>query len=85
MLPQIALGHSQSSVIANAHFENEVLKLYEIMIPPIMSSTMNAEAILGQKGAGKTQNPASGSSGGRPAKPDSQKSEKTIKNNESSK
>ena len=85
MLPQIALGHSQSSVIANAHFENEVLKLYEIMIPPIMSSTMNAEAILGQKGAGKTQNPESGSSGGRPAKPDSQKSEKTIKNNESSK
>ena len=85
MLPQIALGHSQSSVIANAHFENEVLKLYEIMIPPIMSSTMNAEAILGQKGAGKTQNPQSGSSGGRPAKPDSQKSEKTIKNNESSK
>ena len=85
MLPQIALGHSQSSVIANAHFENEVLKLYEIMIPPIMSSTMNAEAILGQKGAGKTQNPESGSSGGRPEKPDSQKSEKTIKNNESSK
>ena len=51
MLPQIALGHSQSSVIANAHFENEVLKLYEIMIPPIMSSTMNPEVILGQKGA----------------------------------
>ena len=85
MLPQIALGHSQSSVIANAHFENEVLKLYEIMIPPMMSSTMNAEAILGQKSASKTQNPESGSSGGRPAKPDSQKSEKTIKNNESSK
>lgn len=85
MLPQIALGHSQSSVIANAHFENEVLKLYEIMIPPMMSSTMNAEAILGQKGTSKTQNPESGSSGGRPAKPDSQKSEKTIKNNESSK
>ena len=35
------------------------------MIPPIMSSTMNAEAILGQKGAGKTQNPESGSSDGR--------------------
>ena len=24
MLPQIALGHSQSSVIANAYFENEI-------------------------------------------------------------
>jgi hypothetical protein len=48
MLPQIALGHSQSSVIANAHFENNILHLYEIMIPPMMSSTMNPEAILGQ-------------------------------------
>ena len=84
MLPQIALGHSQSSVIANAHFENEVLHLYEIMIPPIMSSTMNPEAILAQKGQGKTQNTqTSGSSGGRPEKPDGQKSEKTIKNKES--
>lgn len=83
MLPQIALGHSQSSVIANAHFENEVLHLYEMMIPPIMSSTMNPEVILGQKGAQKTQDNSSGSSGGRPEKPDSQKSEKTIKNKES--
>mgnify|MGYP006376732901 FL=1 len=55
MLPQIAMGHSQSAVIANAHFENEILHLYEIMIPPIMSSTMNPEAILGQRGQGKTQ------------------------------
>ena len=85
MLPQIALGHSQSSVIANAHFENEVLHLYEIMIPPIMSSTMNPEAILGQKGQGKNQGTQTGekSSGGRPEKPDGQKSEKTIKNKES--
>jgi len=47
MLPQIAMGHSQSAIIATAHFENEVLHLYEIMIPPIMSSTMNGEDILG--------------------------------------
>ena len=54
------------------------------MIPPIMSSTMNPEAILAQKGQGKTQNTqTSGSSGGRPEKPDGQKSEKTIKNKES--
>ena len=33
MLPQIALGHSQSS-INTVHFENEVLHLSEIMIPP---------------------------------------------------
>ena len=87
MLPQIAMGHSQSAVIANAHFENEVLHLYEIMIPPIMSSTMNPEAILGQKGQGKTQGTQtgseSGSKGGRPEKSNDQKSEKTIKNKES--
>jgi len=50
MLPQIALGHSQSSIIAMAHFENEVLKLSEIMIPPLMSSTMSSQDVLGNKG-----------------------------------
>jgi len=47
MLPQIALGHSQSAIIAMAHFENEVLHLSEIMIPPLMSSTMSSSDILG--------------------------------------
>lgn len=87
MLPQIAMGHSQSAVIANAHFENEILHLYEIMIPPMMSSTMKGEDILGQRGQGKNQvnqtASTEGSKGGRPEKPDGQKSEKTIKNKES--
>jgi hypothetical protein len=43
MLPQIALGHSQSSILNTAYFENEVMKLSEIMIPPVMSSTMRME------------------------------------------
>jgi hypothetical protein len=47
MLPQIAMGHSQSSIIHTAFFENKVLKLSEIMIPPLMSSTLNADSILG--------------------------------------
>ena len=47
MLPQIAMGHSQSSIINTAFFENKVLKLSEIMIPPLMSSTLNADSILG--------------------------------------
>ena len=56
MLPQIALGHSQSSIIATAHFENEVLKLQEIMIPPLMSSTLNGKDILpGSKEADNAQ------------------------------
>ena len=59
MLPQIALGHSQSSIINTAYFENEVLKLHEIMIPNLMSSTMSSEQVLGtnnQDGSSKNQN-----------------------------
>lgn len=52
MLPQIALGHSQSAIINTAYFENEVLHLSEIMIPPLMSSTMRGEDILGSKNGG---------------------------------
>jgi hypothetical protein len=43
MLPEIALGHSQSSIINTAFFENEALKLHEIMIPNLLSSTMSSE------------------------------------------
>jgi hypothetical protein len=43
MLPQIALGHSQSSILNTAYFENEVMNLSEIMIPPLMSSTLKME------------------------------------------
>lgn len=85
MLPQIALGHSQSAIIAMAHFENEVLHLPEIMIPPLMSSTMSSQDILGQRNQNKIekQQATSEDKGGRPEKPDSQKSEKTIQNKES--
>ena len=87
MLPQIALGHSQSSIINTAYFENEVLHLSEIMIPPLMSSTLNAEDVLGkkdQKNLNKTQSNIEGKSqAGRPEKSDDQKSEKTIQNKES--
>lgn len=78
MLPQIALGHSQSSILNTAHFENEVLHLSELMLPPMQSSTMNAESLQalgsGNTGNGKT---------GRPKKADDQKAEKTILNEES--
>ena len=93
MLPQIALGHSQSFILNTAHFENEVLKLSEIMIPPLMSSTLNGEDILGKKDSGGTsnsqnnsgtkKNSAESKTAGRPEKADDQKSEKTIKNKES--
>ena len=91
MLPQIALGQSQSSILANAYFENDILDLVNVFIPPLMSSTMNENILNRVKGAG------SGSgSGSQPATPgqekegpgrkelaDDQKSEKTIQNRES--
>lgn len=89
MLPQIALGHSQSSIINTAYFENDILKLTEIMIPPLMSSTMSSSDILGtnaQSGTSnqqKTVDTSSESKAGRPEKEDGQKSEKTLQNEES--
>lgn len=98
LLPQIALGHSQSFILNAAVFENEVLHLSEIMIPPLLSSTMsgqdlqslgknnqntqnnNQKSVEGQKVAKQTD---SSSTGGRPEKPDAEKSEKTIRNKES--
>ena len=89
MLPQVALGHSQSSIINTAFFENEILHLSEIMIPPLMSSTLSMEDIKSAK-SDKTQSNNSSKSlkddsaeVGRPEKPDDQKSEKTIQNQES--
>lgn len=88
MLPQIALGHSQSFILNAAVFENEILQLSQIMIPPLMSSTLNGEDILGNKSSNnsaKTQNTSSDNNGeaGRPEKSDDQKSAKTIANRES--
>ena len=85
MLPQVALGHSQSSIINTAYFENEVLHLSEIMIPPLMSSTLNGEDILGKKGnssSSGSQNNTEGN-GGRPPKEETEKSEKTLQNEKS--
>ena len=93
MLPQIALGHSQSFILNTAHFENEVLHLSEIMIPPLMSSTLSSEDILGKKDSNASSNSQNNSGTkktstesktvGRPEKADDQKSEKTIQNKES--
>ena len=85
MLPQIALGHSQSSIVNTAYFENEVLHLSEIMMPPLMSSTLNPESVLGNKNQSQTSTSQKDTEGkaGRPEKPDDQKSDKTIANRES--
>ena len=78
MLPQIALGQSQSAVLATAYFENDILDLVNVFIPPLMSSTMNAEVLNRNK-----DGTASEEGAGRPEKENDQKSTKTIQNRES--
>lgn len=84
ILPQIALGQSQSSILANAHFENNVLDLVNVFIPPLSSNTMSASEskAITEKNSNANTNTEE-SKGGRPEKEDDQKSEKTIANKES--
>ena len=87
MLPQIALGQLQSTVLATAFFENDLLNLVTVFVPPLMSSTMNADSLAQQQtgrmreglNGGKSENPQ----GGRPEKADDEKSTKTLQNLES--
>ena len=58
----------------------------EVMLPPLMSSTLKAEDVLGNKGKSNTstsQNNTEKGESGRPELPDDQKSDKTIANKES--
>ena len=85
LLPQIALGHSQSSILNAVIFENEVLQLSTVMIPPLQSSVMNAESLQTlvkgkQTESGKQQNITEDSNGGRPELAETEKSDKTLAN-----
>ena len=90
MLPQIALGQSQSSILANAYFENDILDLVNVFVPPMMSSTMNADSLAAMQDRNRPKsirNPGeeTDSAGGRPTKESQGESvsEKTIQNKES--
>lgn len=91
MLSPIALGQSQSSVLATLAFENEVLHLADIMIPPMSSNTMSGKDLgsNNQSTQSKTQikqtdlKTSKVTDNGRPEKEDNEKSDKTIANRES--
>ena len=90
MLPQIALGQSQSSILANAYFENDILDLVNVFVPPMMSSTMNADSLAAMQDKNRSKsirNPGeeTDNAGGRPTKESQGESvsEKTIQNKES--
>lgn len=84
MLPLVALGHSQSEVLATAYYENTLLDLSSIMIPPPSSNTTSAQTILDKNKSKTTSQKANNNEeAGRPALEDDQKSDKTIQNKES--
>ena len=89
MFAQIALGHSQNSIMSTAYFENSILGLSEIMVPPMMSSTIGSEDIqnLGKKNKSDNGNQQTNTEGesGRPEKEATELSDKTIANRESMK
>ena len=81
LLPSIALGQSQSSILASAYFETQVLDIVSLFIPPLTSNTMNSDSLKTVKGdkTDKTEK----SKPGRKEKAADEKSEKTIANQES--
>jgi len=88
MLPQIAMGQSQSSILATAFFENDILDLVNVFIPPMMSSTMNSDVlnrVNAQNKAGKIDATDGDAEVGRPTNESKgeEVSEKTIQNKES--
>jgi len=87
MLAQIALGQSQSSILANAYFENDILDLVNTFIPPMMSSTMNSD-VLNRVNAQNKETKTSGNGDGEAGRPTNESqgkevTEKTIQNKES--
>ena len=73
IFPQLALGQSQSSILATMTFENDVLGLAEKLVPPMTSNTMSGKAVTTD----------SNNKGGRPKKEDADKATKTLQNEES--
>lgn len=78
ILPYVATGKKQSTILDSKVLENDILGLDKILIPPQTSYTQssNSESTSTQKG--DIQQKSDGP--GRPEKPLEEKSEKTIKN-----
>lgn len=80
LLPQVALGQSQSVIIATAFFENKLMNLDSLFTPPQMSSTISGKEVEEEDNSAQV---SSEDAGGRPELPDDEKTEKTIQNKES--
>lgn len=77
ILPYVASGKKQSTLLDNAYIEQEVLDLSEVM-RPLSSSFTQTDGEKGQNTNGNSKKPAG--TPGRPEKPMEEKSDKTIAN-----
>ena len=84
LLPQIALGHTQSEILAELHFENNILDLTQLMTPAQMSSTMSSKNLDKTNKTNQTENQKiiEDKTPGRKELPDEEKSDKTLQNRE---
>lgn len=86
LLPQIALGHTQSEILSTLEFENEILKINDLMVPAQMSSTQSNKDKVNSNKTSNNNNQniiEDEKTPGRKELPDDQKSDKTIANRES--
>lgn len=79
-LPPIALGQRQSDIMSALFFENEILDLGSMMIPPMSSNTMSANVL---QASGQSKPEDEREKAGRPEKAEEDRSEKTEQNRES--
>ena len=79
LLPQVALGQSQSAVLMTAFLENDYLDLNSVFVAPQLSSTISSSD-TGSTSNGDSEAPTD--EGGRPELDGDQKSDKTIANEE---
>ena len=87
---QVALGHSQSAILAAITFENEILDLATIMVPPMSSNTRSNKVdihgnAIGGSSSSTTKADGSTAETGRPEKSETELSDKTLANRESMK
>lgn len=88
LLPQVALGHMQSTILATAYFENKLMKLDELFTPPQMSSTMSGNKDKTedkdaeneeQKDNKSNEKVPNQDEGGRPEIADDEKSDRSLR------
>lgn len=81
VLPQVALGHSQSMILANLNFENNILHLADTMQAPVSSNNQSAKNLdrTNQSSSSNSQEKQNG----RPKKEEQELSDKSLANRQS--